>query len=112
MYELPHQSLPEILKLNARRYADRIAISYKKDGEYLSLSYRDFYERVLMAARGLHKAGIQNAAHIFPDHHLPGIQAVGKNRCRVVRAFTTQGRGMLFGSRTDKTLGNSDMAGL
>lgn len=58
MYVLPHRSLPEILKLNAQKYADRLAISYKKDGKYISLSYRSFYERVLMAARGLRKAGM------------------------------------------------------
>ena len=58
MYELPHKSVPEMLKLNAERYADRTAISYKKDGTYQSLSYADFYERVLMAARGLLKAGV------------------------------------------------------
>jgi long-chain acyl-CoA synthetase len=58
MYVLPHRSLPEILKLNAQKYADRLAISYKKGGKYISLSYRSFYERVLMAARGLRKAGM------------------------------------------------------
>ena len=42
MYELPYQSIPETLKLNAQKYVDRIAISYKKDGEYQSLSYGDF----------------------------------------------------------------------
>lgn len=57
MYELPYQSIPEVLKLNAQRYVDRIAISYKKNGEYQALSYGKFYERVLMAARGLRKAG-------------------------------------------------------
>jgi long-chain acyl-CoA synthetase len=58
MYELPYRSVPEMLKLNAQRYADRIAISYKKDGTFLSLNYAEFYERVLMAARGLRKAGM------------------------------------------------------
>jgi long-chain acyl-CoA synthetase len=58
MYELPCPSVPEMLRSNAQRYADRIAISYKKDGHYLSLSYQAFYERVLMAARGLRKAGM------------------------------------------------------
>ncbi len=58
MFELPYQSFPEMLKLNAARYADRTAISYKKEGKFLSLSYADFYERVLMAARGLRKAGM------------------------------------------------------
>jgi long-chain acyl-CoA synthetase len=59
MYELPYRSIPEMLKLNAKRYVDRTAISYKKAGEYQSLSYGQFYERVLMAARGLRKAGMQ-----------------------------------------------------
>ncbi|MGK2944020.1 MAG: AMP-dependent synthetase/ligase, partial [Desulfuromonadales bacterium] len=58
MYELPYRSVPEMLKLNAQRYVDRIAISYKKDGTFLSLSYGELYERVLMAARGLRKAGM------------------------------------------------------
>ncbi|RLB64449.1 MAG: long-chain fatty acid--CoA ligase [Deltaproteobacteria bacterium] len=58
MYELPYQSIPEMLKSNAQQYADRIAISYKKGGEYQALSYGNFYERVLMAARGLRKAGM------------------------------------------------------
>ncbi len=58
MFELPYQSFPEMLKLNATRYADRTAISYKKEGKFLSLSYADFYERALMAARGLRKTGM------------------------------------------------------
>ncbi len=58
MYELPYQSLPEMLKSNAQQYVDRIAISYKKGGKYQSLSYGDFYERVLMATRGLRKTGM------------------------------------------------------
>ncbi len=58
MYELPHQSIPQMLKSNAQQFADRIAISYKKKGKYQSLSYSHFYERVLMAARGLRKAGM------------------------------------------------------
>ena len=58
MYELPYQSIPEMLRSNAQKFAERIAISYKKNGDYLDLSYADFYERVLMAARGLRKAGM------------------------------------------------------
>lgn len=58
MYALPYQSIPEMLKSNAQQYADRIAISYKKKGQYQSLSYGEFYGRVLMAARGLRKAGM------------------------------------------------------
>lgn len=59
MYELPYRSFPQMLKSNAQRYVDRVAISYKKDGKFLRLTYSEFYERVLMAARGLLKAGVQ-----------------------------------------------------
>ena len=58
MYELPYPTIPQMLKSNAHQFADRIAISYKKKGKYQSLSYSHFYERVLMAARGLRKAGM------------------------------------------------------
>ncbi|MCK4509676.1 MAG: long-chain fatty acid--CoA ligase [Desulfuromonadales bacterium] len=70
MYELPYQSIPETLKSNAQKYVDKIAISYKKNGEYQSLSYGDFYERVLMAARGLRKAGMApgDKAAIFSEN--------------------------------------------
>jgi long-chain acyl-CoA synthetase len=70
MYELPYRSVPEMLKLNAKRYVDRTAISYKKKGEYQSLSYGKFYERVLMAARGLRKAGMVqgNKVAIFSEN--------------------------------------------
>jgi long-chain acyl-CoA synthetase len=64
MYELPYRSVPEMLKLNAQRYVDRIAISYKKDGTFISLSYGEFYERVLMAARGLRKAGMASGDNV------------------------------------------------
>ncbi|MDT8444700.1 MAG: long-chain fatty acid--CoA ligase [Desulfuromonadales bacterium] len=64
MYELPYRSVPEMLQLNAQRYADRTAISYKKDGTFISLSYAEFYERVLMAARGLRKAGMVSGDNV------------------------------------------------
>ena len=51
--------MPQMLKVNAGRFAERIAISYKKDGAWIAMSYAHFYERVLMAARGLGKAGLQ-----------------------------------------------------
>lgn len=56
---LPYRSIPQMLQINAEKYADRPAISYKKGGAYLNLSYRQLYTRVLMAARGLSKAGLQ-----------------------------------------------------
>lgn len=59
MPNVPYQSIPEMLLLNAARFSERPAISYKKDGRFISLTYGQFYMRVLMAARGLRKAGMQ-----------------------------------------------------
>ncbi|MCD6580937.1 MAG: long-chain fatty acid--CoA ligase [Desulfuromusa sp.] len=56
---LPYRSIPRMLQVSAEKYADRPAISYKKSGAYLSLNYQQLYTRVLMAARGLRKAGMQ-----------------------------------------------------
>lgn len=56
--EPPYRSIPQMLRVNAEKYAHRPAVSCKKDGAYLTLSYRQFYTRVLMAARGLAKAGM------------------------------------------------------
>ena len=55
---LSYQSIPAILKYNSIRYRDRTAISYKKSGVFLSLTYDEFYTRVLQLARGLCKAGM------------------------------------------------------
>ncbi len=56
---LPYRSIPQMLQICAKQYADLPAISYKKSGTYLSLNYQQFYTRVLMGARGLRKAGMQ-----------------------------------------------------
>jgi len=56
--DLPFCSLPQMLQENARRFSARAAISYKKGGSFITLSYAQFYTRVLMAARGLCKAGM------------------------------------------------------
>lgn len=59
MKTVPFKSIPQMLKTNAVRYAANPAISYKKGGKWVVLDYAHFYERVLMAARGLRKAGMQ-----------------------------------------------------
>ena len=59
MKTLSYQSIPEMLKSSATQYATLPAVSYKKEGVYLTLSYDQLYRRVLMAARGLLKAGLQ-----------------------------------------------------
>lgn len=57
--QLPYRSIPQMLQANAEQYAERPAISFKKGGGYLTLSYQQFYTRALMTARGLRKAGMQ-----------------------------------------------------
>ena len=83
--ELPHRSLPQMLRRTAEQYADRPALSYKRSGSYITLSYQQFYLRVLMTARGLRKAGMRfgdNVA-IFSENRIGwaiadfGIQAAG-----------------------------------
>lgn len=58
MSKLPYISMPAMLRISTAKYAERPAISYKKGGEIITLSYTEFYQRVLMAARGLRRAGM------------------------------------------------------
>lgn len=58
MIRLPHRSIPAMLKAKAQEFADSDAISYKKGGRYVVLSYAHLFERVMMAARGLRKVGV------------------------------------------------------
>ncbi len=85
MNSLSHRSMPAVLKENAQKYPEMTAISYKKKGAFISLTYRQFYERVLLLARGLRKAGMQpgDRVAIFSENRLGwaisdfGIQSAG-----------------------------------
>jgi long-chain acyl-CoA synthetase len=72
MSNLSYRSIPGMLKENARLYSERTAISYKRGDTFLSLSYAQFYQRVLMLARGLLKAGVQpgDRVAIFSENRL------------------------------------------
>ncbi len=55
---MPYASVPGMLRWGAEEFRDRLAATYKKDGRWQSLTYGQFYQRVLMAARGLRKLGV------------------------------------------------------
>lgn len=69
---LSYQSVPAILKSNAETFATRTAISYKKRGVFLSLTFEEFYDRVLLLARGLCKVGVEpgDRIAIFSENRL------------------------------------------
>lgn len=69
---MSYQSIPAALKDNAKKYGKKTAISYKKKGAFRPLSYEDFYEQVLMLARGLRKAGMTpgDKVAIFSENRL------------------------------------------
>ncbi len=69
---MSYQSIPAVIKDNAKKYAKKNAISYKKKGMYHSLTYEEFYERILMLARGLRKFGMTpgDKVAIFSENRL------------------------------------------
>ncbi len=69
---MSYQSIPAVLKDNAKKFAKKTAISYKKKGVYISLTYEDFYERILLLARGLRKFGMTpgDKVAIFSENRL------------------------------------------
>ena len=64
MRSIPYQSIPEVIQNAALKYAELPAVSYKKDGSYVTLNYDRLYQRVLMAARGLRKAGLRPGGRV------------------------------------------------
>jgi long-chain acyl-CoA synthetase len=84
MINISYRSIPGMLKENVRLYAERTAVIYKRDDSFHSLSYTQFYQRVLMLARGLLKIGIKpgDRVAIFSENRLGwaisdfGIQSV------------------------------------
>jgi len=54
-----YSSLPDMLRQSAKKYKDRVAISYKKNGQIVDITYEKFYELTLMVSRGLKKLGVK-----------------------------------------------------
>lgn len=58
MRDIPYKSVPDMLRQNAAKFEGRLALKYRKQGKFVTLSYAEFYERALMAARGLKKCNV------------------------------------------------------
>jgi long-chain acyl-CoA synthetase len=59
MEEVTYRSVPDMLRQNAARLDATPAVRFRKQGSWVTLSYRQFYDRSLMVARGLRKLQIQ-----------------------------------------------------
>ncbi|MDR0476617.1 MAG: long-chain fatty acid--CoA ligase [Desulfobulbaceae bacterium] len=86
---LAYNSILSVIKNNIGHYGPRTAVSYKKKGKYLSLTYEQFYERVLMHARGLAKIGVRpgDRVAIFSENRLGwAIADFSIQACRAISA--------------------------
>lgn len=59
MNEVSFKSIPDMLRANAEKFSSRLALKYRKQGAFVTLTYAAYYERVLMVARGLVKMGVK-----------------------------------------------------
>ncbi|QXE92002.1 long-chain fatty acid--CoA ligase [Geomonas subterranea] len=59
MEKVPFRSIPDLLRHQANRLDARLAVKYRKQGNWVTLSYSQFFTRALMVARGLRKLGIK-----------------------------------------------------
>lgn len=59
MEKIPFKSLPDMVRQNATRFDAKLAVKFRKQGNWATMSYAHFYDRALMVARGLRKLQIQ-----------------------------------------------------
>lgn len=59
MHESPFKSIPDMLRINAAKFRGKLALKYRKQGRYVTLSYAQLYDRALMVARGLKKLNVK-----------------------------------------------------
>ncbi|MGB9082462.1 MAG: long-chain fatty acid--CoA ligase [Desulfuromonadaceae bacterium] len=59
MSSLTYRSIPDMLRSNATKFGGRLALKYRKQGAFVTLTYAAYYERVLMVARGLGRMGVK-----------------------------------------------------
>ena len=84
---LSHNSILSVIRANLGQFGRSTAISYKKGGVYLSMTYDQFYERILMHARGLAKIGVKpgDRVAIFSENRLGwAVSDFAIQACRAV----------------------------
>ncbi|MDD2897271.1 MAG: long-chain fatty acid--CoA ligase [Desulfuromonadaceae bacterium] len=54
-----YRSVPDMIRSNATEFSSRLALKYRKQGVFVTLTYAAYYERVLMVARGLGKMHVK-----------------------------------------------------
>ena len=59
-----YRSVPDMLRSNAEKYSSRLALKYRKQGVFVTLTYAAYYERALMVARGLGKMNVKQGDRI------------------------------------------------
>ena len=59
MDKIPYRSIADLLRQNSVRFDERPAVKFRKQGKWVTLSYRQFYDRALMVARGLRTSQIR-----------------------------------------------------
>ena len=59
-----YRSVHDMIRSNATEFSSRLAIKYRKQGTFVTLTYSAYYERVLMVSRGLGKMGVKRGDRI------------------------------------------------
>ncbi|MDD2308672.1 MAG: long-chain fatty acid--CoA ligase [Desulfuromonadaceae bacterium] len=60
-----YNSIPDMLRKNAEKFKNRSALKYRKlENGFVTLTYPAYYDRALMAARGLIKMGIKKGDRV------------------------------------------------
>ena len=59
MHKVSFQSIPDMLRINAAKFNGKLALKYRKQGRYVTLSYGQLYDRALMVTRGLKKLNVK-----------------------------------------------------
>jgi long-chain acyl-CoA synthetase len=61
---LTYRSVPDMIRNNAKKFSSRVALKYRKQGAFVTLTYAAYYERALMVARGLGKMHVKPGERI------------------------------------------------